>query len=98
MLNEPAKPVHSYNPLVQINRTRIKLERDARVTGPRHADRPSHVARFTSASTSEDSLVSPTLWSSSGNNSESVQGWVPTLAYGEKLRIALEKASTTAAM
>jgi len=63
------------------------------VTGPRHADRPGHVARFTSASTSEDSLVNPdTLEVAPGTIHESVQGWVPTLATEEELRIALEKA------
>jgi hypothetical protein len=63
------------------------------VTGPRHADRPSHVAPFTSASTSENSLVNPdTLEVAPGTIHESVQGWVPTLATEEELRIALEKA------
>ncbi len=63
------------------------------MTGPRHADRPSHVARFTSASTSEGSPLNPdTLEVAPGTIHESVQGWVPKLATEEELRIALEKA------
>jgi hypothetical protein len=63
------------------------------VTGPRHADRPSHVAPFTSASASEGSSLNPdTLEVAPGTVHESVQGWVPTLATEEELRIALEKA------
>jgi hypothetical protein len=63
------------------------------VTGPRHADRPSHVAPFTSASSSENSLLNPdSLEVAPGAIHESVQGWVPTLASEEELRIALEKA------
>jgi hypothetical protein len=63
------------------------------VTGPRHADRPSHVAPFTSASSSENSLLNPdSLEVAPGTIHESVQGWVPTLASEEELRIALEKA------
>ncbi len=63
------------------------------MTGPRHADRPSHVARFTSASTSEGSALNPdTLEVAPGTIHESVQGWVPKLATEEELRIALEKA------
>jgi len=54
------------------------------VTGPRHADRPSHT---------EDSPLDPdTLEVAPGTVHESVQGWVPTLATEEELRIALEKA------
>ena len=63
------------------------------MTGPRHADRPSHVAPFTSASTSEGSPLTPdTLEVAPGTIHESVQGWVPKLATEEELRIALEKA------
>jgi len=63
------------------------------VTGPRHADRPSHVAPFTSASKSEGSLLNPdTLEVAPGTVHETVQGWVPKLATEEELRIALEKA------
>jgi hypothetical protein len=63
------------------------------MTGPRHADRPSHIARFTSASTSEDAQLNPdTLEVAPGAVHESVQGWVPALATEEELRIALEKA------
>ena len=54
------------------------------MTGPRHADRPSHT---------EDSPLNPdTLEVAPGTVHESVQGWVPTLATEEELRIALEKA------
>jgi hypothetical protein len=54
------------------------------VTGPRHADRPSHT---------EGSPLNPdTLEVAPGTVHESVQGWVPTLATEEELRIALEKA------
>jgi hypothetical protein len=54
------------------------------VTGPRHADRPSHT---------EGSPLDPdTLEVAPGTLHESIQGWVPRLATGEELRIALEKA------
>jgi len=54
------------------------------VTGPRHADRPSHT---------EGSPLDPDkLEVAPGTVHESVQGWVPTLATEEELRIALEKA------
>jgi hypothetical protein len=54
------------------------------VTGPRHADRPSHT---------EDSPLNPdTLEVAPGTIHESVQGWVPALATEEELRVALEKA------
>ena len=63
------------------------------MTGPRHADRPSHVAQFTSARALEGSLLNPdTLEVAPGTIHESVQGWVPKLATEEELRIALEKA------
>jgi hypothetical protein len=54
------------------------------VTGPRHADRPSHT---------EGSPLDPdTLEVAPGTLHETVQGWVPQLATEEELRIALEKA------
>ena len=54
------------------------------MTGPRHADRPSHT---------EGSPLNPdTLEVAPGTIHESVQGWVPQLATEEELRIALEKA------
>jgi hypothetical protein len=54
------------------------------VTGPRHADRPSHT---------EGSPLDPDkLEVAPGTIHESVQGWVPQLANDEELRIALEKA------
>jgi hypothetical protein len=54
------------------------------VTGPRHADRPSHT---------EGSPINPdTLEVAPGTVHESMQGWVPKLATEEELRIALEKA------
>ncbi len=54
------------------------------MTGPRHADRPSHT---------EGSPLDPdTLEVAPGTLHESVQGWVPQLASDEELRIALEKA------
>ena len=63
------------------------------MTGPRHADRPSHVASFTSANTSEGSPLDPdTLEVAPGTLHEAVQGWVPQLATEDELRIALEKA------
>ncbi len=53
------------------------------MTGPRHADRPSHT---------EGSPLNPdTLEVAPGTTHESVQGWVPKLATEEELRIALEK-------
>jgi len=54
------------------------------MTGPRHADRPSHT---------EGSPFDPDkLEVAPGTAHESVQGWVPALATEEELRIALEKA------
>jgi len=54
------------------------------VSGPRHADRPSHT---------EGSPLNPDeLEVAPGTHRESVQGWVPELATEEELRIALEKA------
>jgi len=54
------------------------------VTGPRHADRPSHT---------EGSPLNPDkLEVAPGTVHESVQGWVPQLATEEELRVALEKA------
>ena len=54
------------------------------MTGPRHADRPSHT---------ENSPKDPdTLEVAPGTIHESVEGWVPKLATEEELRIALEKA------
>ena len=54
------------------------------MTGPRHADRPSHT---------EGSPLKPeTLEVAPGTIHESVQGWVPKLATEEELRLALEKA------
>jgi hypothetical protein len=54
------------------------------VTGPRHADRPSHTEGFP--------LNPDTLEVAPGAVHDSVQGWVPALATDEELRIALEKA------
>jgi hypothetical protein len=54
------------------------------VTGPRHADRPSHT---------EGSPLDPDLLEvAPGTEHEGIQGWVPQLATEEELRIALEKA------
>ena len=54
------------------------------MSGPRHADRPSHT---------EGSPLDPdTLEVAPGTLHETVQGWVPQLATEEELRIALEKA------
>lgn len=54
------------------------------MSGPRHADRPSHT---------EGSPLDPdTLEVAPGTLHETVQGWVPQLASEEELRIALEKA------
>jgi hypothetical protein len=54
------------------------------MSGPRHADRPSHT---------EGSPLNPDeLEVAPGTQRESVQGWVPELATDEELRIALEKA------
>jgi hypothetical protein len=54
------------------------------LTGPRHADRPSHT---------EGSPLNPdTLEVAPGTLRETVEGWVPDLASEEELRIALEKA------
>lgn len=54
------------------------------MSGPRHADRPSHTA---GSPLDPDSLeVAP------GARHETVEGWVPQLASEEELRIALEKA------
>jgi len=54
------------------------------VTGPRHADRPSH---------SEEAPLNPdALEIAPGTKHEAVQGWVPELATEDELRTALEKA------
>jgi len=54
------------------------------VSGPRHADRPSHT---------EGSPLDPDMLEvAPGTLHETVQGWVPQLATEEELRIALEKA------
>src|ERR1700687_3166065 len=54
------------------------------MTGPRHADRPSHT---------EGSPLDPDLLEvAPGTEHEGIQGWVPELATEEELRIALEKA------
>ena len=54
------------------------------MSGPRHADRPSHT---------EGSALDPdSLEVAPGTLHETVQGWVPQLATEEELRIALEKA------
>ena len=54
------------------------------MSGPRHADRPSHT---------EGSPLDPDkLEVAPGTVHETVQGWVPQLATEEELRIALEKA------
>lgn len=54
------------------------------MSGPRHADRPSH--------TEGSSLDPDALEVAPGTLHEAVQGWVPQLATDEELRIALEKA------
>ena len=61
------------------------------MTGPRHADRPEHVAPYSGA-TGTASLNPDALEVAPGSVRESVQGWVPTLASDEELRVALEKA------
>jgi hypothetical protein len=54
------------------------------VTGPRHADRPSHT---------EEAPINPDLLEvAPGVVHDAVQGWVPELATENELRIALEKA------
>jgi hypothetical protein len=54
------------------------------LTGPRHADQPSHAE---TAPLNPDSLeVAP------GTIHDAVQGWVPELATEDEIRIALEKA------
>jgi len=54
------------------------------MSGPRHADRPSHT---------EGSPLDPdALEVAPGTLHETVQGWVPQLATEDELRIALEKA------
>jgi hypothetical protein len=54
------------------------------LTGPRHADRPSHAE---TAPPNPDSLeVAP------GTIHDAVQGWVPELATEDEVRVALEKA------
>jgi hypothetical protein len=54
------------------------------MSGPRHADRPSH--------TDGSPLDPDALEVAPGTLHETVQGWVPQLATEEELRIALEKA------
>jgi hypothetical protein len=54
------------------------------MTGPRHADRPSHTEGF--------ALDPDVLEIAPGKQRESIQGWIPELATEEELRVALEKA------
>lgn len=54
------------------------------MSGPRHADRPSH--------TLGSPLDPDTLEVAPGATHETVHGWIPPLATEEELRIALEKA------
>ena len=54
------------------------------MTGPRHADRPSH--------TEEAPLNPDALEVAPGTKHEAVQGWIPELATEDELRTALEKA------
>jgi len=54
------------------------------VTGPRHADRPSH--------TPEPRVNPDELEVAPGTEHAGIQGWVPELATEDELRIALEKA------
>ena len=54
------------------------------MSGPRHADRPSH--------TEEVALNPDTLEVAPGTRHEAVQGWIPELANEDELRMALEKA------
>src|SRR5437764_7482086 len=54
------------------------------MSGPRHADRPSHTEGSTLDA--DEMEVVP------GALHETVQGWIPQLATEEELRIALEKA------
>ncbi|PYT82104.1 MAG: hypothetical protein DMG40_07305 [Acidobacteria bacterium] len=54
------------------------------MSGPRHADRPSH--------TEGSSLDPDALEVAPGTHHETVEGWVPQLASEEELHIALEKA------
>lgn len=54
------------------------------MSGPRHADRPSHT---------EGSPLDPdSLEVAPGTSHDTVEGWVPDLATEEELRVALEKA------
>jgi hypothetical protein len=67
------------------------------VSGPRHADRPDHVAEhvtpFTSAAGRNPAPIHPDLLEvAPGTLNEAIQGWVPQLATDVELRVALEKA------
>ena len=54
------------------------------MTGPRHADRPSHT---------EEALLDPeALEVAPGTAHETIQGWIPNIATEEELRAALERA------
>ena len=56
------------------------------MSGPRHADRPSHTEDSPLTLNPDAMEVAP------GTLHEAVQGWIPQLASEEELRIALEKA------
>ncbi len=57
------------------------------MSAPTHADRPA------TANAAVDSKIDPeTLEVAPGTVHESVEGWVPALATGDDLRVALEKA------
>jgi hypothetical protein len=54
------------------------------MSGPRHADRPSHT---------EGSPLDPdNLEVAPGTSHETVEGWIPEVSTEEELRVALEKA------
>jgi hypothetical protein len=66
------------------------------VTGPRHADRPGHIADHVASSASAATKTAPInpdlLEVAPGTHNEAIQGWVPELATEDELRVALEKA------
>jgi hypothetical protein len=64
------------------------------MSGPRHADRPSHTdpSAVLGSAVSGPALNPDALEVAPGRQHEAIQGWVPQLATEDDLRIALEKA------
>jgi len=72
LLNEPAKPVHAFNPLVQIESPKTQMEENSRMSIPTHMN--PHVEPGAGKFDPDQLEVAP------GRQRETVEGWVPELA------------------